>query len=115
MVSKKRIMVILAALVLSLCTIVSANAATCSKMTITSISASSSLSNGASVWLQNDTSVACGTIAAGGKMLFYVGSTHTDKTLAVLLTAMSLNKQLWVSFDDSTNPGLLITAAMLAD
>lgn len=90
----------------SIFAVVSVNAADCGDMSIVSI-ASIDSGNGGQVWLKNETSAACGDVAAGASYLFNLPSTHTDKTLAVLLTAMSLNKNLWAAFDDSTDPGVI--------
>ena len=105
MISKKMIMLVVA-MILALSVVISANATTCGVMSIVSI-ASTDSGNGGQIWLKNNTSAACGNVSAGGNYLFNLPSTNTDRTLAVLLTAMSLQKKLWVAYDDSTNPGVL--------
>lgn len=106
MITRKNMAMLAIVICVSLFAVVSANATTCGVMSIVSI-ASTDTGDGGQVWLKNETSAACGNVAAGGNYLFNLPSTNTDKTLAVLLTAMSLGKNLWAAFDDSTDPGVI--------
>ena len=111
MITRKKVTMLAVAISITFFAAVSANAATCGVMSIVSI-ASIDSGNGGQVWLKNETSAACGNVAAGANYLFNLPSTNTDKTLAIILTAMSLGKNLWVAFDDSTNPGVLQITSM---
>ncbi len=111
MITRNLIRIFAIVFFISIFALVSANATTCGVMSIVSI-ASSDSGNGGQIWLKNETSTACGNVAAGANYLFNLPSTNTDKTLAVLLTAMSLDKNLWVAFDDSTDPGVLQIVAV---
>ncbi len=110
-ITRKRIAVLTVAIFISLFAVVAANAQTCGIMSIVSI-ASIDSGDGGQVWLKNETTAACGNVAAGANYLFNLPSTNTDKTLAVLLTAMSLGKNLWAAYDDSTSPGVLQIVSM---
>lgn len=111
MTTRKVMAMWVVAISISVFAVVSANATSCGVMSIVSI-ASIDTGNGGQVWLKNETAEACGNVAAGGQYLFNLPSTHTDKTLAVVLTALSLNKMLWVAYDDSTDPGVLQILSM---
>lgn len=106
MITRKKMAMLAVAILISLFAVVSANAATCGVMRINGI-ASTDTGDGGQVWLKNETTAACGVVQPGTQYLFNLPSTNTDKTLAVLLTAMSLGKNVWAAFDDSTNPGVL--------
>ncbi len=110
-ITRKKIAMLTVAIFISLFAVVSANATACGVMSIVSI-ASIDTGDGGQVWLKNETTAACGNVASGANYLFNLPSTNTDKTLAVLLTAMSLGKNLWAAYDDSTNPGVLQIVSM---
>ncbi len=109
--SRKNFVAILGIVVMSLVVASSSFAATCGVMSIVSV-ASTDNGSGGQVWLRNDTTANCGSIQAGGQKLFNLPPTTSDKTMAVILTAMSLQKKLWVAFDDSTDPGVIQIVAM---
>ena len=108
---KKSILAVLAIVVMSMFIASASFAATCDMMSVVSV-ASTDSGSGAQVWLKNETTGSCGVIASGGQMLFNLPSTTADKTMAVILTAMSLQKKLWVAFDDSTDPGMIQVMSM---
>lgn len=62
---------------------------TCAKMEGTTI-------NTNSVWLKNVSGAACGSLANGAQRYFLLNPANQDPLLAVLLTALSLNKTVWV-------------------
>gem|GEM_PF-3390178 len=91
-------------------------AATCGVMSVVSV-ASTDSGSGSQVWLKNESGASCGTIVNGGQKLFNLPSTTSDKTLAVILTAVSLNKKLWVAFQDTATvdpqlPGMIQIVSM---
>ena len=63
---------------------------TCAKMEGTLI-------NTSSVWLKNVSGAACGTLLNGASRYFLLNPSNMDPQLAVLLTALSLNKTVWVN------------------
>lgn len=67
----------------------SAAAFTCAKMQPTLI-------NTSSVWMKNVSGKACGTLANGAARYFLLNPSNQDPLLAILLTALSLNKNVWV-------------------
>ncbi len=81
--------------------------ATCGLMEVVSTAASTNASSGAEVWLRNVSGVDCGTLKNGDAKLFNLAPDTADKTMAVILTAISLGKKVWCAYDDSTDPGLL--------
>ena len=84
----------------------------CGVMSVVSVASYEAITSGGQVWLRNDSGVACGSVAAGGQKLFNLPSATADKTMALILTAISLDKKMWVSFDDSTNPGMVLIMSM---
>jgi hypothetical protein len=62
---------------------------TCAKMEPTLI-------NTNSVWMKNVSGAACGTLANNTARYFLLNPANQDPLLAVLLTALSLNKTVWV-------------------
>lgn len=54
------------------------------------------LINTSSVWMKNVSGAACGTLANNGSRYFLLNPKNSDPLLAVLLTALSLNKTVWV-------------------
>lgn len=87
-------------------------AESCSVMSIVSVASVETIDSGAQVWLRNETSEACGSIPAGGQKLFNLPPNTSDKAMALILTAISLDKNLWVAFDDSTDPGMIQVFSM---
>jgi hypothetical protein len=68
----------------------------CAKMQPTTV-------NTSSAWLKNVTGSACGTLANNTSVFVQLSSTDTDRQLAILLTAVSLGKNVWVN-SPATNP-----------
>ncbi|MCF8057508.1 MAG: hypothetical protein K9K37_12840 [Desulfocapsa sp.] len=63
--------------------------------------------SGMSIQLRNDSGVACDGWAAGSTVKFFLSTEGTDRTLAIILTALSLGNNMWVSVSD-TAPGSII-------
>jgi len=118
---KKMIGVVLVTVMLSMVTFVANSFATdCGVMSVVSIASVETLQSG-QVWLKNETGAACGTVAAGENGLYNLPPNTSDKAMALILTAISLNKKMWVStssdptFDGNgnvTNPGMINILSM---
>ncbi len=105
MVMKKRISMFMSALVITLlfpATNVFAGA--CSNITIQHIGTSPVPPSGVEVWLKNESGTACPEVPAGPAVQTYLSSTNTDRTLAVMLTAASLGKKVWVYMAGASAP-----------
>lgn len=85
----------------------------CDNMHIGSVATSPYTDSGVAVHLRNDNGSACGNLAAGAETEFYISSDNTDRTLAILLTAMSLNKKVWVQISGDANQGDLINVVSM--
>ena len=83
-------------------------ATTCSSMHVDSIATTSVTDSGVSVYLRNDSGAACGNAASGSSTKYYLSNTNVDRTLAILLTAVSLGKNVWVSISGSADTGDLV-------
>lgn len=79
----------------------------CSNMKIVHIGMSSIAPSGVEMWLKNESGTACGTVAANATAQYYLSTTNTDRSLAVLLTAASLKKNVWTYSVGSASPYLL--------
>ena len=83
-------------------------AAMCGDMRVLSIASNESLSSGAQVWLMNEGTTDCGPVKPGGRGLYNLPANTSDKTMALILTAISLGKTFWIYApsdpDDSTDP-----------
>lgn len=79
----------------------------CANMKIVHIGISSVAPSGVEMWLKNESGAACGTIPANGMAQYYLSTTNTDKTLAILLTATSLKKKVWTYSVGSASPYIL--------
>lgn len=76
-------------------------AVVCSSATITKIGPVGTAKGAGKVLviLRNDSGAAAGSWPAGGQRQFYVTDLIKNQGLAVLLTAFSLDKKVWVSID----------------
>lgn len=70
----------------------------CAKMQPTLINANSA-------WMKNVSGGACGTLANNASRYFLLDSNNSDPLLAILLTALSLNKTVWVHAVADTGNG----------
>ena len=68
--------------------------------------------SGMSVQLRNDSGAACGAWAAGATIKYYITTEGTDRTLAIILTALSLGNNMWVSVSDPSEGGIVKVVAM---
>ncbi|MCL7487088.1 MAG: hypothetical protein M8357_02795 [Desulfobulbaceae bacterium] len=72
------------------------------------------LINATSVQLVNRTGAACGPLPAGTMQLFQLDANKNDQLLAILLTAASLQKTVWVySPTDNMDNKDIVTAVAL--
>lgn len=110
---KKNTMIVILLFLITAFTAISANAATvtCSNMWVNSV-AGVDFGNGAEVWLVNNSGDTCGNLANGEAAKFMLPSVNTNKMLATVLLAVSMQKTLWVAYDDSTEIGALIVVSL---
>lgn len=73
---------------------------TCSAMEIVQVSQNST-------WLKNVTGADCGNIANGEQQYFVLKPILSDKLLAILLTATSLDKTVWVHAADDAKGSII--------
>lgn len=73
------------------------------------------LVNTNSTWLMNVSGAACGTLANGQQRYFLLNASNQDALLAILLTAVSLDKTVWVNaLGDSVAGGDTVNVIALA-
>ncbi len=91
-------------------------AVSCSKMKAISIIASEGISSGGQVIFKNTgTSSTCGgNLAANGNQKFPLPSNTADKTMALILTGMSLTKTfvLWADFTTTPSVPTLVSVSL---
>lgn len=68
--------------------------------------------NAKGAWASNQTGAACGAIPAGGSVYFTFNPAIQDQMLAIALTAMSLQKTIWVSALGEVNGSILDTVGL---
>lgn len=85
----------------------------CASMKISHIGMSAAAPSGVEMWLTNVSGATCGAIPANGVAHFYLSTTNTDKTLAVLLTAASLKKNVWTFSVGGAAPYTLASVSIL--
>ncbi len=73
---------------------------TCSAMEIVQVSQNST-------WLKNVSGADCGNIANGEQQYFVLKPILSDKLLAILLTATSLDKTVWVHAADDVQGSII--------
>ena len=64
---------------------------------------------GVAVFLQNKTSASVGSWAKDGTQMFLVSGDISNKALAILLTAFSMNKTVYVQVASPATPGSIIS------
>lgn len=92
-----------------------ASAFTCATMKVTYVGGSDYAASGAVIWAQNLTGAACGALANNGAQKFTLADTaNADKKLAVILTAVSLGKNVYINAtgDGSTGTGAIDVVSM---
>ena len=78
---------------------------TCAKMDITYITDNS-------IWAVNVSGASCGSIPNGGAQYFVLNPAVQDRLLAISLTAMSLQKQVWLHALGDTQGSLVDVIAI---
>ena len=70
------------------------------------------------IQLRNDSGAVCpsktgGTDwAAGAQIKYFLSTTGTDRTLAIILTALSLGNNMWVNVSDATAGSIINVVSM---
>lgn len=81
----------------------------CDPMKIQHIGTSAAAPSGVEIWLKNESGKTCGggTIGTVNPNQFWLSTTNTDRTLAIILTAASLRKNLWVYVSGNAPPYII--------
>ncbi len=90
-------------------------AAACNNATIAGVATTSTsiTPSGMTVRLINGSGKACATDwANGAHVKFYLTADNTDRSLAIILTAMSLGKTLWVDVSGGVDGSILTVVNM---
>jgi len=84
----------------------------CNAVSITGVGTTPYAASGLFVKVKNVSGVACGALANGAVLQYFLDTNNTDPTYATLLTALSLQKNLFiqVSGTGANNSLLLVTA-----
>lgn len=83
-------------------------ATACSNVHVAGVATTGATPSGIAVRLKNTNTTACGSLPAGTALKYYLSTTNTDQTLAILLTAVSLGKLVWVSIAGTATEGSLL-------
>ncbi len=63
--------------------------------------------------VRNDSGAACGALAAGAEMQYFLSADNADRTYATILTAISLNRKLFIQVGGTgTKNSLLYVVSM---
>lgn len=88
----------------------------CDGMTVTYVGGSDFVGSGVGMWVRNDTGAACGDIAAGGTQQFVVANNaNSDKKLAIILTAVSLGKKVYIATSGTGAQGEAVTVVSMSN
>ncbi len=95
-------MFLVAAIAMVFCAAASANAAPliCSAMKVVKVGPTST-------WLQNVSGDKCGAVKAGKQISLTFDPNNSDKLLAIVLTASSLGKNVWVHAGGDVNGSIV--------
>ena len=85
----------------------------CKTMKITHVGMSPAAPSGVELFLTNTTTAACAGIQPNVPTQMYLSTTNTDKTLAVILTAASLKKDLWAYITGTQAPYIVAFVQVL--
>ena len=97
---KKHLVILFVAALAVTCLSQKSFAWTCAEMEIVQVSQNST-------WLKNVSGADCGNIANGEQQYFVLKPILSDKLLAILLTATSLDKTVWVHAADDVQGSLI--------
>ncbi len=79
-------------------------AGACDNLTIAHIGVSGSAPSGVEVYFKNESGKSCTDFPANTAVQTYLSTSNTDQMLAILLTAASLGKKVWVYSSGSSAP-----------
>jgi hypothetical protein len=68
--------------------------------------------SGMAIQLRNDSGAACDGWAAGSTVKFYLSTEGTDRTLAIILTALSLGNNLWTNVGGTVDGSIINVVSM---
>lgn len=85
---------------------------TCGSVSVQMAGTSPSSPSGLFVKVKNETTAACGALLPGASLIYFLDVNHTDQTYATILTALSLQKKLWIQVGGTgtVNSTLFITS-----
>ena len=85
----------------------------CDGVSIVATGTTAFTSSGLFVRVQNDSGAACGVIANGARVTYYVDDTNADRTYATILTALSLGRTMFIQVGgDGAQASLLSVASI---
>jgi hypothetical protein len=88
-------------------------AQSCNSVTITAVGTTPYTASGLFVKVKNVSGVACGSLANGAITQYFLDTNNTDPTYATLLTALSLQKTMFIQTSGTgANNSLLLVASI---
>lgn len=88
-------------------------ATSCNSVSITAVGTTPYTDSGLFVKVKNESGVACGDLANGAILQYFLDTNNTDPTYATLLTALSLQKKMFIQVSGTgANNSLLLVASI---
>lgn len=85
----------------------------CASVSIQMAGTSPSSPSGLFVKVKNETGAACGALANGASAIYYLSTNSTDQTYATVLTALSLQKKMWIQVGGTGTANSLLYVASI--
>jgi len=98
---------------LSVSSAFSASYIDCKSVSIVSVGSGVPTASSLYVNLKNESGAACGDLANGATLQYVLNTTNTDRTYATLLTAVSMQKKLWVRLAGTGSQNSLLLVVSL--
>ena len=92
----------------------SATAATdCNGVSVVATGTTAYTASGLFVKVQNNSGAACGDLANGAQMQYFVDEVNADRTYATILTALSLNRSMFIQVGGTGAKNSLLSVAAI--
>jgi hypothetical protein len=85
----------------------------CGTVSITAIGTTPYTASGLFVKVKNESGVACGSLANGAILQYFLDTNNTDPTYATLLTALSLQKKMFIQTSGTGAANSLLLVASI--
>lgn len=85
----------------------------CSSVSITGVGTTPYTESGLFVKVKNETTAACGDLAVGATLQYFLDTANTDPTYATLLTALSLQKKMFIQVSGTGAANSLLLVASI--